>query len=144
MLVSNMTLRQMIDFKPGDEDMALLPLDVTVYIKATIISKEREDNVGFIRHLFTHDLVGEVFKDPGKTVFYDFDAREVKNSHKFITIFELYSKEQLQLTAEDALEILQGYHGDADVIFDLFSFDNRMIRLSILDGILNSEEIKEA
>ena len=28
------------------------------------------------------------------------------SSHKFITIFELYSKEQLQLTAEDALEIL--------------------------------------
>ncbi|MDO5438468.1 MAG: hypothetical protein Q4F09_00290 [Erysipelotrichaceae bacterium] len=144
MLVSNMTLRQMIDFRPGDEDMALLPLDVTVYIKATVISKDREGNIGFIRHLFSHDLCAEVFKDPAKTLFYDFDAREIKNSHKFITIFELYSKETLQLTSEDILEILQAYSAEADIVMDLYSFDNRMIRLSVLDGVVNAEEIKEA
>ena len=38
MLTTNMSLRNMLDFKPTDEEMAMLDLDVVVYCKATIIS----------------------------------------------------------------------------------------------------------
>ena len=38
MITNNMSLRKMIEFKPDDADMAMLPLDVVVYIKASIVS----------------------------------------------------------------------------------------------------------
>ena len=55
MLTNNMSLRQMIDFKPNDEDMALLPLDVTVYVKVTAISKDKNTNYDFIRYFFADE-----------------------------------------------------------------------------------------
>ena len=41
MLTTNMSLRNMLDFKPTDEEMAMLDLDV-VYCKATIISLNKD------------------------------------------------------------------------------------------------------
>ena len=54
MLSENMPLRKMLDFSPSDMDMAMLPLDVTVYVKVSVVSLSREDNYGFIRYLFTN------------------------------------------------------------------------------------------
>ncbi|MBR2802829.1 MAG: hypothetical protein IKE21_09690 [Erysipelotrichaceae bacterium] len=144
MLVNNMTLRQMIDYKPDDGDMAILPLEVTVLVKLTIISPQKEENYDFIRFFFPREDTRELFYDLGKTSFYDFDAREVKNSHKFITIAELYGKDKAPVLGTSLRDILTEYQGDADLIFDLFTFDNKFYRISVLEGVLKAEEVKEA
>ena len=38
MLSSKMTLKDMLEFKPNDEDMAVLDLDVVTYIRLTMVS----------------------------------------------------------------------------------------------------------
>ena len=53
MLLENMSLKNMLDYKPSDLDMAMLPLDVIVYVKVTLVSKSRQENCGFIRYLFS-------------------------------------------------------------------------------------------
>ena len=51
MLNKEMTLKNMIDMVPGGDDMAMLDLDVVVYIKATIVSIDKQINHAFIRHM---------------------------------------------------------------------------------------------
>ena len=53
MLTENMSLRDMLDFKPSDLEMAMLPLDIVVYIKVSVVSESQNDNYGFIRYLFS-------------------------------------------------------------------------------------------
>lgn len=40
MLVENMTLREMLDYQPSELDMAMLPLDIVVYVKVTLVGLE--------------------------------------------------------------------------------------------------------
>ena len=134
-----MTLRQMIDFKPSDLDMAMLPLEVTVYLKVHVISLYKEDNYAFLRYFFTRDI-GEYFYRFQNTVFYDFDGTDTKQE-RFVTVFELYSVPKFSEIADLLKEVLEGYDHTADVIFDFFTHDNRMYRLSNLDGIVKLEEI---
>ena len=139
MLTDNMTLRKMIDFEPYDEDMAMLPLDVVVYIKATVISMSRTDNYDFVRFFFTKDVADD-FKNIGKTTFYDFDGRETKQG-KFVTVFELYSVRNYANISDYMKEIMEEYSHEADVLFDFFTHDSKKCRLSNLDGIIKLEEI---
>ncbi len=144
MLTNNMSLRQMIDFKPNDEDMALLPLDATVYIKVTAISKDKNTNYDFIRYFFADEETSRLFKDLNKTVFYDFDATEVKNSGKFLTLFELYAYDSASSILIPLKEILDNYNHNADIFLDLYTFDNKIIRLSDVDGIVSAENVINA
>ena len=48
MLTGNMSLKLMLDFKPHTEDMAMLPLDVVVYLKVSIVSLYKEDRFKFM------------------------------------------------------------------------------------------------
>ena len=141
MLVPNMKLRKMIDFKPGDLDMAMLDLDVVVYCKVTLVSLSKDDNYGFIRHLFADDEIPYYFKDYADTVFYDFDGTHT-DQEKFITIFELYSLYNYDNTSEYLKDILNLYTQEADVLIDLFTHDSKAYRLSNLDGIVKLEEIE--
>ncbi len=141
MLVPNMKLRKMIDFKPSDLDMAMLDLDVVVYCKAVLVSLSQEENYGFIRHLFSDEDISYYFKDYADTVFYDFDGRHT-DQEKFITIFELYSLYNYENTSEYLKDILNAYTHEADVLIDLFTHDGRAYRLSNLDGIVKLEEIE--
>ena len=144
MLTNNMSLRQMIDFKPNDEDMALLPLDVTVYVKVTAISKDKNTNYDFIRYFFADEETSRLFKDLNKTIFYDFDATEVKNSGKFLTLFELYAYDSASSILFPLKEILDNYNHNADIFLDLYTFDNKIIRLSDVDGIVSAENVISA
>ena len=140
MITDNMPLRKMLDFRPTDTDMAMLPLDVVVYIKASVVSLNKNDNYDFIRYLFTDQDMNEYFKDLGKTLFYDFDGTRT-DQEKFITIFELYSKYNYENTSAYLEELLQSYTHEADVLIDLYTHDSKEYRLSNLDGIVKLEQL---
>ena len=139
MLVENMTLRNMVDFKPSDLDMAMLSLEVTVYIKASVISLTKEDNYNFIRFLFSHEISEELYK-MNETVIYDFDGTNT-DQEKVVSIFELYSTVTYENISDYFKEILEEYTHEADVIIDFYTHDSREYRLSNLDGIVKLEEI---
>ena len=141
MLLDNMNLKQMINFIPNSDDMYALDLDVVVYVKACIISLNKQDNYDFIRYLFSNEEMKVFFKDYLKTTFYDFDGTKT-DQEKFITFFELYSLYNYDNTSELLKEILEQYTHEADVIIDLFTHDDHQYRLSNLDGIVKLEEIQ--
>ena len=136
-----MNLKQMINFIPNSDDMYALDLDVVVYVKACIISLNKQDNYDFIRYLFANEEMKVFFKDYLKTTFYDFDGTKT-DQEKFITFFELYSLYNYDNTSELLKEILEQYSHEADVIIDLFTHDDHQYRLSNLDGIVKLEEIQ--
>jgi hypothetical protein len=135
-----MSLRKMIEFRPNDVDMAMLPLDVVVYVKASIVSTDKNDNYGFIRFLFSDENMPMYFKDLNDTIFYDFDGREI-GAEKVVTIFELYSLYNYENTSEYLKDLLQFYTHEADVLIDLYTHDSKEYRLSNLDGIVKLEQM---
>lgn len=140
MLTHNMSLRNMIDFKPTDEEMAMLPLDVVVYIKVSVVSLQKKDNYDFIKYLFSDDEVSFYFKNYQKTIFYDFDGT-VTYQEKFVSIFELYSLYKYENVSGYLFELLSFYDHNADVLIDFFTHDSKSYRLSNLDGIVKLEEM---
>lgn len=140
MLSDNMTLKNMINFKPTDEEMAMLDLDVVVYCKVSVVSLNKEDNYDFIRFLFSDEDIIYHFKDVNKTIFYDFDGTST-NQEKFVTIFELYSLFNYDNISEYLKDILVNYNHDADVLIDFYTHDSKSYRLSNLDGIVKLEEM---
>lgn len=140
MLDNKLPLKKMIDFKPSDEDMLNLDLDIVVYIKVSLVSLCKEDNYNFIRFLFTDEEIKDYFKHFELTTFYDFDGTNT-NQEKFITIFELYSLYKYEDVSMYLKDILDQYTHEADVLIDLYTHDNKECRLSNLDGIVKLEEI---
>lgn len=140
MLSENMPLRKMLDFSPSDMDMAMLPLDVTVYVKASVVSLNKEDNYGFIRYLFTNQEMNDYFKDIRDTVFYDFDGTHT-DKERFVTVFELFSLFNYANVSGYLKEVLEFYSHEADVLIDFYTHDSKAYRLSNLDGIVKLEEM---
>ncbi|MBQ3295893.1 MAG: hypothetical protein IJH00_05400 [Erysipelotrichaceae bacterium] len=140
MITNNMSLRKMIEFRPDDADMAMLPLDVVVYIKASIVSSDKNTNYDFIRYLFKDENMSYYFKDLNKTIFYDFDGRN-SGQEKVVTIFELYSLFNYENTSNYLQELLMYYNHEADVLIDLYTHDSKEYRLSNLDGIVKLEQM---
>ncbi len=141
MLDKTMTLKTMIDLEPTDEDMAMLDLDVVVYIKAVLVSGLKETNHGFIRYMFKREDADEIistFKDIAKTVFYDFSY----NDERSITVFELYAKKPYMETESLLSDILMGYTHEAEVLFDIYTHDSHKYRLSNLDGIVKNDRLR--
>ena len=140
MISDNMPLRKMIDFRPTDEKMAMLPLDVVVYLKVSVVSLEKEDNYNFIRYLLNDESFSSYFKDLSDTIFYDFDGTKT-DQEKFVTIFELYALYNYENTSDYLKEVLQFYSHEADVLIDFYTHDSKAYRLSNLDGIVKLEEM---
>jgi len=135
-----MSLKQMIDFKPRDEEMLALDLDVVTYIKVSIISYSKDDNYEYIKFLFSDEECKEYFKDYEKTIFYDFDGTNT-NQGRFVSVFELYSTMNYLSTSIYLEELQNKYKHDADVIIDFFTHDNKSYRLSDIDGVVKLEEL---
>lgn len=142
MLTYNMSLRKMLDFKPSDEDMAMLDLDVVVYIKVSVVSLSKDDNYNFVKYLFSDDEISFYFKDYLKTIFYDFDGT-VTYQEKFVTIFELYSLYKYENVSEYLKDLLSLYSHEADVLIDFYTHDSKAYRLSNLDGVVKLEEMQK-
>ena len=140
MLVENMTLREMLDYQPSELDMAMLPLDIVVYVKVTLVGLEQNDNYGFIRYLFSSEEIPGFFKDFRDTIFYDFDGRRT-DKEKFITIFELFSLYNYINVSDFLKELLEYYTHETDVLIDFYTHDDHSYRLSNLDGIVKLEEM---
>jgi len=137
MLDKTLSLRQMIDFKPTDEQMLSLPLDIVTYIKISIISTNSFDNYEFIRFLFAKELDND-FKDLKKTVIYDFE-----NDDLFISIFELNALHNYENVSILLKSILEEYEHIADVIIDFYTHDSKAYRLSNLDAIVKLEQMQK-
>ena len=60
MLTKEMNLKYMLDFKPNDEDMAMLDLDVVTYLKVSLVSIDKEINYNFIRFFFDKEKMTEL------------------------------------------------------------------------------------
>lgn len=138
MLVNNMSLNQMAKFKPNDEDMAMLPLDVILYIKVTVISICKEDNYEFIRFLFNDPDLKDYLKDINKTVIYDFDAGD-----RFISIFEIFGNKNYTETADYLNDLLGLFSGQAEALFSIYTHDDKEYLLSNLDGVVKLEEVNK-
>ena len=136
-----MNLKKMLDFKPNAEDMAMLPLDVVVWIKVSVVSLYKEDNYDFIRYLFTDDLIKDYIKDIQNTVIYDFDGTQTKQS-RFVTVFECCGLRNYQLISGYLEEVMEGYDHKADVLMDIYTHDDHEYRLSNLDGIVKTDQLK--
>ncbi|MBR2788034.1 MAG: hypothetical protein IKD94_02610, partial [Erysipelotrichaceae bacterium] len=117
-----------------------LPLDVVVYIKASVVSSDRNTNYDFIRYLFTDENMPSYFKDLNDTIFYDFDGRN-SGQEKVVTIFELYSLYNYENTSNYLQELLMYYDHEADVLIDFYTHDSKEYRLSNLDGIVKLEQM---
>lgn len=137
MLTNNMTLKQMLEFKPSENDMAMLPLDVVLYIKISIVSLFKEDNYEFIRFFFNDPDLKEYLKDIDKTIIYDFNTKQ----ERIVSIFELYGTKNYGLSSIYIKELLENYNHNADVIIDIYTHDDKEYRLSNLDGIVKLEEL---
>ena len=141
MLLNNMTLDQMIRFEPNDIDMAMLPLNATVYIKTCVVSAIKEDNYDFIRYLFSDIETNDYMNDLNKINFYDFDATNT-DKEKFITIFEMTSKAIFDEVSLFLKEKLMTYNHNAFIIMDLYTHDSKKYRLSDFDGVIKLDNLK--
>ena len=142
MFYDEMTLRNMIDFKPRAEEMAALDLDVVVWIKASVVSYSKEDNYNFIRFMFTDEEIPSYFKNYLKTRFYDYDGT-VTFEERFVTFFELYSLMNYASTSIYLEDLLNRYTHEADVVIDFYTHDDKSYRLSDMDGVVKLEELNE-
>lgn len=140
MLKKDMSLSEMINFKPSEMDMLSLPIEAITYIKVSIVSLYKEDNYDLLRYLFTIEDFKDNFLDINTTIFYDFDGTNT-NQSRFVTIFELYSLYSYANVSEYLREVLEGYSHIADVLFDFYTHDNKEYRLSNLDGIVKLEQL---
>ena len=137
MLTNNMNLKKMLEFKPSENDMAMLPLDIVLYIKISIVSLFKEDNYEFIRFFFNDPDLKEYLKDIDKTIIYDFNTKQ----ERIVSIFELYGTKNYGLSSIYIKELLENYNHNADVIIDIYTHDDKEYRLSNLDGIVKLEEL---
>ena len=137
MLTNNMTLTQMANFKPNDEDMAMLPLDVVLYIKVTVISICKEDNYEFIRFFFNDPDLKDYLKDIDKTIVYDFKASE----DRVVSIYEIYGNKNCMETLDYLKDLLETFTGQGEALFSIYTHDNKEYLLSNLDGIVKLEEV---
>ncbi len=139
MLTNNMTLKQMAEFKPNDEDMVMLPLDVVLYIKVVVISAFKEDNYEFIRFFFNDPDLKDYLKDFNKTIVYDFK----QNEDRIVSIFELYGNKPYTETSDYLKDLLELFNGEAEALFNIYTHDNKEYLLSNLDGIIKLEEVNK-
>ena len=61
MLSKNMTLKQMLDFKPTDSDMESLDLNIIVYIKALFIANDQISNIKSLKHIIENSEASSIF-----------------------------------------------------------------------------------
>lgn len=138
MLLNNMTLKEMLDFKPSDEDMLSLDLSVVVYIKLLIISKDTETNNSFIRFLFENEEFNEYFIETSDTSYYEFNSKD----NKYLTITELFAKHKFEETKNYLKDILETYKDEAIYSFNLYTHDNHSYSLHNIEGFIELEENK--
>ena len=140
MLTNNMTLKQMLSFKPSSLDMAMLPLDVVLYIKVHVVSLSKEENYDFIRFFFNDPDIKEYIKDLNKTMVYDFDGTNT-NKERFVSILELYGTKNFTETSDYLKDLLQLYTNQAETLINIYTHDDKAYLLSNLDGIVKLEEL---
>ena len=140
MLTNNMTLKEMLSFKPSSLDMAMLPLDVVLYIKVHVVSLSKEENYDFIRFFFNDPDIKEYIKDLNKTIVYDFDGTNT-NKERFVSILELYGTKNFTETSDYLKDLLQLYTNQAETLINIYTHDDKAYLLSNLDGIVKLEEL---
>ncbi|MDY6062900.1 MAG: hypothetical protein SPI53_03835 [Erysipelotrichaceae bacterium] len=140
MLRNDMNLKTMLEFEPDDELMAILPLNVIVYIKIILINEDKTKTYNDLRLLFNPSVARELNEyiiDLNKIKFYDFDAPD-----KFITIMELNAKVNYQLIHDCFEEILNKYQFTGDIVINFYTHNNNNQCLSLYNGLLTTKPLK--
>lgn len=136
MLTGNMTLKEMLDFKPSNSDMMALDLSVVIYVKFLIISQDFNENNKLIRHLLENEEYSENFVKLNDTSFYEFKSKD----NKCLTITELFSMRKLEETKDIFKTILEKYNGDCLYTINLYTHDDHHYILHNLEGYISFEE----
>ena len=77
MLQHSMTLQEMMDYRPGDEDFDQCEQEVTGLMRLCIVAKSREKAYDYLRFMINapyKTFLMNSFKDCLSTVHYDFDG----------------------------------------------------------------------
>lgn len=141
MLTNDMTLKEMMEFNPNDEDMLSLPLDSIVYIKMFIISATKEDNYDFLRNHFYNDEINECINEPENINIHDFDSTK-DGGDKFVSICEMTSKVIYEEVEEFFKKMLLNYNHEAFILIYLYTHDNKKYLISDEDGVIKTNKIK--
>ena len=136
MLTNNMTLKEMLDFKPSNQDMMALELSVVIYLKIVIISKDFNCNNLLIKHIIEDEEYDENFINIPDTSFYEFKSKD----NKCLTITELFSRRKYIETSDILKNILEKYKGDSLYTINLYTHDDHHYVLHNLEGYISLEE----
>lgn len=136
MLTNKMNLKEMLDFKPSNEDMMSLDLSIIVYIKMMIVSKEFSQNNDLIKHIIENEEYNENFEAINDISFYEFKSKD----DKCLTITEMFSKRKYIETTDILKTILDNYNGNALFTLNLYTHDDHHYILHNLEGYITLEE----
>lgn len=136
MLNKNMNLKEMLDFKPSNDDMMALDLSVVIYIKLMIVSRDFKDNNNLIKHIMQDEEFNENFVATSDISFYEFKSKD----DKCLTITELFSKRKFEETTDLLKTILEKYNSDILYTINLYTHDDHHYILHNLEGYINIEE----
>ena len=139
-----MNLETMLSIQADEETMLLLPLEAVVLIKGVIVSSSKAENYHFIREFFAPENYSQL--DPcimnlNKTVVYDFESTIVDNE-KFISIFEWNATVTYQDIHDLLEELVHKYKDLVDVVFEFYTHDLHVYRMTDYDGNINTVTLK--
>lgn len=141
MITKDMTLTELLNYKPDAEELAMLPIDVTGIVKAIIVGKSKNDVHDYFRYIFSEDfkVIEELFKDIKISTILEFDRTDVEEP-KFIAITEFYPLEDPETTNRFLQELIEEYEG-VDVIYDHYPHGGLHYRTSVYDGKASTDQI---
>lgn len=138
MLDKSMSLHEMMYFEPQDGDMLSLPLEVLAYVKVFVTSIDQQLNTNFISYLSQNNIKDYIY-DFQSTTFYTFES---PNKDRCVTLFELYSTISYYEISDFLYELLSKYTHDCDIVFDFFTHDNHLYRLTDIAGEIKIDQLR--
>ena len=123
MLQRTMSLKEMMDYRPMEDDFMQCPETVTGFMRLCVVAPNREKAYGFLRHMMNppyRQLALNSFEDCLNTIHYDFDGAQAAKP-TFILMAEyrvITDKSSLQALMETVIETRTD--AETDVIADCF------------------------
>ena len=141
MITKDMTLTELINYIPDQEELAMLPLDVNGIVKVIVVGKNQQEVYDYFRYIFSEEfkVIEDIFKDIRKSVILDFDHSMYEDA-RYIGITEFYPIEDIDTTNRFLQELIEEYEG-VDVIFDLFDQEGKHYRTSVYNGEASTDLI---
>lgn len=137
MLSKNMTLKQMLDYKPTDSDMESLDLNIIVYIKALFIANDQISNIKSLKHIIENSEASSIFINIESTPYYEFKSKD----NKCLIITELFSKVSYAELESFLKEILDKWQSNSIYSLNIYTHDNKYYVMDNIGGYNNIEKV---